>query len=81
VGQCGAHQPCRADDVDVQDAVPLLICDVLHPTGGADAGVGDNHVEAAEPLSDLSYRLAHRGVVADVTGNLEDVLLRLGEWS
>jgi hypothetical protein len=59
VGRCGAYQACRADEVDVQDAVPLLVCDVLHSADGANAGVGHNDIEAAQPLGDLGHRLAY----------------------
>jgi hypothetical protein len=61
--------------------VPILVRDILHSTGRADAGVGDNDIHAAQSLGDLGYRLAYGGIVADITGNLEDVVLGLGEWS
>jgi len=81
VGQCGANQAGRAEEVDVQDAVPFLVCDVLHSAGGADAGVGHNDIETAQLFGDLGYRIAYGRVVANVTGNFKDVLLRLCERS
>jgi hypothetical protein len=81
VGQCSANQAGGADEVDVQDAVPLLVCDVLHSAGGANAGVGHKDIEAAQLLGDLGYRIAYGRIVANVTGNFKDVLLRLCERS
>jgi hypothetical protein len=59
VGQGGAHQAGGAKDVDVQNVVPFLVRDVLDSSGGADAGVGDNDVKAAQPLGDFGYGLAY----------------------
>jgi hypothetical protein len=60
--------------------MPLLVRDILHSTGRADAGVGDDDVEAAQSLGYLGYRRTYGCVVADITGNLEYVRLGFGEW-
>ena len=74
--QGGAADPDHADDVDVQDAVPLVVRVVLDRAGGADAGVVDQHVDAAEQLG----RRADPGPYGRVVGDVrDDPVQRLGQ--
>lgn len=64
VGLAGDEE--LATGVDVEDAVELLLGDVLQVTEGDDAGVGADDVELAVVLNGLLEELDGLGDVADV---------------
>ncbi len=66
MGEGGPGGADHAEDVDVQDAVPLLVGVVLDGTDGADACVVDEDVDAAQPGGRGLHGGAYRGVVADI---------------
>ncbi len=68
MGQGGARGADDAEDVDVEDAVPLVVVVVLDGALGADARVVDEDVEAAEVGHGGGHGGADGGVVADVGG-------------
>lgn len=66
MGQGGAGRAHHAEDVDVQDPVPLGVVVVLDGALGADARVVDQYVKAAEVGDGGRDSPAYGGVVADV---------------
>lgn len=75
VGQGGAGGTDHADNIDVQDPVPLVVGVVLDGALGADPGVVDQHVESAEVRDGRGHGLAYGGVVGDVGAETEQGLL------
>jgi hypothetical protein len=66
VRQGGPGGADHAEEVDVQDPAPLLERVVLDRALGADAGVVDQHVQAAPALGHGGHGGADRGVVGHV---------------
>jgi hypothetical protein len=77
-GQGGPGHPDDPEDVDVEHLVPLAVGVGLDGAGGADAGVVDHDVEAAQPLGGLADRRPDRGVVGPVGADLLQRRLRGG---
>ena len=65
--QRGAQGPEDAAEVDRLHLVPLLVGDVVEAREAADAGVGDDDVEAAELVVGHLHRELDVGGLADVT--------------
>lgn len=64
--QSGPTDAHHAEDVDVEDPVPLLVGVVLDGADGADARVVHEDVQTAEPLDGLGDRGPYGDVVSDV---------------
>ncbi len=78
MGQAGAGGTDHADDVDVVDAVPLVVGVVLDGALGADARVVDQDVEAAEFRDRRRDGRPHGRVVGDVRAVAEEWLADRG---
>ncbi len=72
-GAAGAHD---AEDVDVEDLVPLFVGVVLDGADGSDAGVVDEDVQTAELFDGVAHGCPYGGVVRDVGRETEQ---RCGE--
>ena len=78
VGEGRAGHAGHRDDVDVQHARPLGVVVGVDLALGADAGVVDDDVEAAELLRGPVHRRRHRGGVGDVDLDPQGALRRAG---
>src|ERR1700758_4104811 len=69
----GPAHPHQADDVDVEDALPLGVVVGFDATLGGDAGVVDKNVESPEAMFGLTERGCYGSVVGDVCLNADQV--------
>ena len=69
-GQRPAQAPERRGEVEVEHPLPLLVRRP-HRSGHARAGIGDEHLDRAEPVLDLPEELLGEGGLREVTGHDE----------
>lgn len=74
MGQRGAVGAYEAEDVDVEDALPLGVVVVLHGAGGAYTRVADHGLEPAQFVRRAVDGGPHRRVVGDVRLQREHAL-------
>src|ERR1700752_1572756 len=69
----GPAHPHQANDVDVEDALPLGVVVGFDATLGGDAGVVDKNVETFETMFGLTERGRYSSVVGEVCLNAVQV--------